>query len=311
MKPTVFTLVWFTFALNATACRNAGTPSTEPAAMETDPRMVAGRALLPERFNTDWARAGKEKTFILQDLYNRINGAAELFLEMGFRQLVAQHYQSGEVTLELEIYQMEDPTAALGIYFHKRGNETPVYGLTGRHTGNRFQITACKGKYFIQINNFSGNERRLPAMVELTRSVLNAVPEDETVELLALLPQRELLPGSELIFRGPFSLQSLYSFGEGDVLQLRGKVFGIAGDYLTDGECATTRLFIPYGDRAAATAAYRHLVRHLDPHMTVIGQNEQRLVFRDFKGECGVVKLDDNRLEAEVHLPCSRASLSP
>ncbi len=311
MKRTVFTLVWFTFVLNATGCRNAGTPSTEPAALETDPRMVAGQALLPERFSTDWAPAGKEKTFILQDLYNRINGAAELFLEMGFRQLIAQHYQSGEATLELEIYQMEDPTAALGIYFHKRGNETPLDGLTGRHTGNRFQITACKGIYFIQVNNFAGEERRLPAMVELARSVLNAVPEDEPVKLLTLLPERGLLPGSELIFRGPFSLQSLYSFGEGDILQLRGKVFGIAGDYLTDGERAATRLLIPYGDRAAATAAYHHLVRHLDPHMTVIRHNEQELVFRDFKGECGIVKLDDNRLEVELQLPCSRASLSP
>ncbi|UCC31625.1 MAG: hypothetical protein JSU86_04975, partial [Phycisphaerales bacterium] len=160
MKRTIFTLVWFTFALNAAACRNAGTPSARLATTETDSRVVAGQCLLPERFSTGWARAGKEKTFILKGLYNRINGAAELFLEMGFEQLTVQRYQDGEATVDLEIYQMENPTAALGIYFHKRGNETPVDGLTGRHTGNRFQITACKGKYFIQVNNFAGDERR-------------------------------------------------------------------------------------------------------------------------------------------------------
>ena len=311
MKRTILTLVLFTVVLNAAACRNTGKPSTELTALETGPRMATGQVLPPERFGMGWARAGKEKTFILEDLYNHINGAAELFLEMGFRRLIAQRYQNGEATIDLEIYQMEDPTAALGIYFHKRGNETPIDGLNGRNTGNRFQITACKGEYFIQINNFTGDEHRLPAMVELTRAVLSAVPEDEPVGLLSLLPERGLMPGSELIFRGPFSLQSLYSFGEGDVLQLRGKVFGIAGDYLTDGEHTVTRLIVSYGDRAAATAAYHHLVRHLDPHLTVIGQNEQALAFRDFKGECGVVKLDDNRLEAELQLPCSRASLSP
>jgi hypothetical protein len=296
------------FALHTAACRNANPRNAEVSKGETDSRLVTPGTVLPQRFAAGWAPAGSEKIFVGKDLYNRINGAAELFLEMGFRRNVVQRYRCGEVAIDLEVYEMESPTAALGLYFHKRGHETPLEGLAGRHTGNRFQITACKGKYFFQVNNFTGDRDGLTAMTELARSVFRAIPEGEPVELLAILPRDGLVADSELIVRGPHSLQTLCYLGEGDVLELDGRVFGIAGDYVTSEGDRLTRLVIPYGESAAAVSAYRNLLTHLDPYLTVVRQDERELLFRDIKDECGQVKVTGDRLELRLHLSCTSAA---
>ena len=290
------------------ACQTAEPRHAEIKAEASASRAVSAETVLPERFAGNWVAAAPGKVFIGQDLYNRINGAAELFLEMGFRRLTAQRYHHGEGVIDLELYEMENPTAALGVYSHKRGRETPLEGLPGRHTGNRFQITACKGGYFFQVNNFAGGRDLLPAMVELARSVFGAIPEGNPVDLLDILPEGGLVAGSELIVRGPHSLRAIAYLGEGDILQLGGSVFGIAGDYVTgDGE-RFTLLVIPYGQRAAAMAAYQNLRGHLDPYLTVIRQDEQELVFRNPNNECGQVTVVEDGLEVRVHLSCSKAS---
>ena len=266
--------------------------------------------MLPDRFGAGWAPLGPEKVFTGKDLFNRIDGAAELFLEMGFRRLVAQRYGRGEVAIDLEVYEMENSTAALGLYFHKRGPETRSEGLTGRHTGNRFQITACQGQYFFQVNNFGGDRDLVPAMTELAQCVFAAIPAEEPVALLGVLPRRGLVAGSELIVRGPHSLQVLGYLGEGDVLELGGRVFGIAGDYVTGEGGRFTRLVIPYGEAGAAAAAYRNLRTHLDPHLIVTRADEGELVFQDPAGRCGRVKTVGNRLDLRLHSSCGRASSS-
>ena len=295
--------------LPAGACRTADLEHGGTSRKERDTRPALAGTMLPGRFAPGWAPAGPGEAFVGENLYYRINGAAELFLEMGFRRLAIQRYRRGEVAIDLEVYEMEDSTAALGLYLHKRGHETPLAGLVGRHAGNRFQITACKGRYFFQVNNFAGNRDLLPAMIQLARCEFGAIPEGEPVELLTALPRQGLVAGSELIVRGPHSLQALYYLGQGDVLELGGRIFGIAGDYFTSNQHRFTRLIIPYGEPALAASAYQNLLTHLDPHLTVIRSDERELVFRGIKDECGAVKIAGDRLELRLRLPCSGGSL--
>jgi hypothetical protein len=253
-------------------------------------------------FVPGWTRVEKRETFKKEDLFNRIDGAAELFLEMGFRELVVQRYQNGDAAIDLEVYEIADPIGALGVYLHRRGKETPVQGIEGRHTGGRLQIIAQKGRYLIQVNNFAGCEWCLSAMVELTSRVLASVPEQKSKELLGLLPKEGLAAGSELFVCGPYSLQPVFTFGDGDVLKLEGKVFGVAANYQTEDRGSFALLILPYPDAPAAETAFRNLVDHLDPLLTVVRRDERRLVFKDFAGKYGVVRRVGQTLEAQLRL---------
>lgn len=105
-----------------------------------------------------WQKSGIQQTFYKNDLYGHINGGAELYLEYGFDSLLVQDYVSNEAELSLEVYCMDSPEAALGIYLMKCGQETPSAEINTRNSTNKFQILAVKNNLYIQLNNFKSNE---------------------------------------------------------------------------------------------------------------------------------------------------------
>ncbi len=240
-------------------------------------------------FAEGWQRDEPVRRFVGNDLYGHINGGAELFHEFGFDQLLVQRYQEGEAELDLEVYLMECPNAALGIYLMKVHDETPIEGLEVRNSANVSQITALKGPCFLQVNNFDFDSSLLPVMVTLVRQTLAAVPDDSSKSLLDLLPVEGLVPGSEKLIRGPYAMETVYTLGEGDILQLGGKVFGVVGRYEQESGGEYTRIFVEYPTDAQAAAAFENVVANRDAHLTVLERSERRMVFRDYQGEYGLV----------------------
>jgi hypothetical protein len=245
---------------------------------------------------------GPPLCFSAENLYGRIDGGAELFLEFGFHELVIQEYRVGAVKLELETYVMESPLAALGIYLAKCGHETPVDGLAARNTGNRYQILALKGNCYLQMNNFAGDAAFLPDMTALLARAAADVPEVPESDIWQLLPAAGQVPGSRRLFRGPYALEPIYTFGEGDVLQLAGQVFGVLADYRDNSDRTWTRLVIPYPDAETARRAFLHLRDHLDPYLQVVRAGPDQLAFRDYRSEHGQVLREGSFLQLDIHL---------
>jgi hypothetical protein len=249
-----------------------------------------------------WTPSGPPLRFNPGSLFNHINGGAELFLEFGFRELILRRYEQGDNEITLEAYHMEGPLPALGVYLAKCGKETPLEGIDARNTGGPVQITAVRGAWFLQVNNPLGDEKAFPAMKGLLAPVLDAIPDTPVSSPLDRLPAEGRIPGSERLVRGPYGLEPVYTFGEGDVLLLGGKIFGAVADYRS-GETVTTRLRIEYPDREAGRSALDNLITNLDSYITIVHQEPDGFIFRDYKEEFGTVILDENRLNIRLHLP--------
>jgi len=259
-------------------------------------------AVLPEHLISGWASAGPPSEFKEGNLFDYIDGGAEIFLEFGFDRLLVQDYRKGHSEIVLELYQMESSESALGIYLMKCGIETPIEGVPARNSGDRTQFTILKGRAFIQINNPEGSESSLPVMVDLARAVLKFIPQGEPVTLLDELPLEGRIPGSERLIRGPYALESIFTFGEGDVFELQGKIFAVAADYRDqDGE-PSTRLIISYPNELRAAAAFRNLLDNLDPYLKVIEKRDRGVVFEDYRQKIGTVERNGSRLEIRVNL---------
>lgn len=260
-------------------------------------------AVIPaDNFVAEWKKSRSMRRFIEKDLFNYINGAAELFHEFGFEELWVQRYKKEEKEITLEIYRMESPEAALGIYLMKCGDETPAEGISVRNSGSRFQLIVVKGSYFVQVNNPDGNETFLPVMVVLIRHLLESIPEERPVTLFGFLPKENLVSGSELIIRGPYALQPIFTFGEGDILRLGGKIFGVVGDYKDCYGDVFTRLIILYPDEEATLSAYRNLFSNLDPYLQLHTQWERGFVFKDYRNKFGVVEIKEHGIEIRINL---------
>jgi hypothetical protein len=256
-----------------------------------------------DNFVKGWLKSGQTLRFTKNDLYGHINGGAELFLEFGFNELLVQRYEKGGEEITLEIYIMDSPDAALGIYLMKCGNETPIKDISIRNSANRYQFVLVKGDYFILVNSFSGNETLIPVMVELTKNTLTVIPQGNPVKLLECLPEENLVAGSERIIRGPYALQPIFTFGKGDIFKLGGKIFGVVGEYNNSkGKAFCTRIIIPYPQKEDALSAYQNLAAKLDPYLKIINKSEKELIFKDYSTKFGKVKLNNNVIEIMISL---------
>jgi hypothetical protein len=273
--------------------------STVPSAAQ---RAAGDALLLPaDGFSGAWKKNGPMKVFRSEDLYGHINGGAEAFLELGFDQLTVQKYQDGANELTVELYRMTDPTAARGIYLARCGKETPDPALKERHTASRNQILLQRNRYYLVLYNTAGGAANAPILAKAAQAIVPKLPADAPVPALALLPPAGLVPGSARIIRGPVGLQALYTLGDGDILQLGGKITGAAGDY-KDAAGASTLIVVDYPSPAAATAAFKHLKANLDTYLKPASATDSRLVFQDYEKKFGVASVNGKRLEIRLHL---------
>jgi len=270
-------------------------------ALSPQAKQAGDGALMPaEAAVAGWKRADTSRVFTKADLYGYINGGAELFLEFGFDQLTLQKYSNGAKVIAVEIYRMVDPAASTGIYLMKCGKEARDPSFKERHTLNRHQLMFVRSRYYVTINNLSGAEGMGPQMLTFGGAVAAALPADRPLSNRGL-PAQGQVPGTLRLVRGPVSLQSIYTLGDGDILQLGGKVLGAAADY-KDASGTYTLLAVDYPTPAAAKSAFASVQKNLDQYLKPVTTTTARLVFKDYEYKFGVVSVTGPKVEVRLHL---------
>jgi hypothetical protein len=262
------------------------------------------QSLLPgDGFLPGWKKSGALRTFVSQDLFNHIDGGAELFLEFGFAKLLVQAYSNGSSELTAALYEMDGATAALGIYLMKMGKETPFPEIKARNSSEDAQLTILKGRYFIQIDNFGDKSAPRAAAVALANALLAPIADEKPAAVLDRLPAGNRVAGSERLIRGLYGLQPYFTFGEGDILQLNGKIFAALAEYAAAGGAKYNRLIVPYPDEASAAAVLESLRANLDPYLKIVETKPAGFSFADFQKKYGTVARTGHVLDIRFKLP--------
>lgn len=139
-----------------------------------DLSLLPGNSALP-----GWVRQESPLLFRGSNLYGRINGGSELFLEFGFEELTVQRYRNGEEEIAIELYRMKDKEAAMGIYLMKCGKEIPDAYIRQRHTISRYQLIGVQDRYYFQFDNLEGKDSGRRAMVTLARELSSHLPDSK------------------------------------------------------------------------------------------------------------------------------------
>jgi len=269
----------------------------------------------PDGFAGGWQKKEPVREFDRNGLYGHINGGSELFLEFGFENLQVQTYLSNSDDIAVEVYRMDIPQSALGIYLLKCGKETPVPGVPVRNTGDYNQIMLLHGNYFVIVNNLAGKSSLLPVMVQLAGETLKLLPggkekNPDFSQLFSLLPLENRVAGSELLVRGYYSLQSIYTLGEGDILLLENKIFGVTAQYKDKNGGDYNLLVVRYPDEAYARKAFANLRANLDSYIRVLkseseSESESRensFTFKDYRDKYGRATLEKQILSIRFNL---------
>lgn len=105
-------------------------------------------------------------------LWGYMNGGADIYLEYGFETLRVEEFSGDGENLKLELFKMDDPVSAFGIYSIKTFKCKQSDVLATPDCLNRYQYQIVYGDYYVQLINDSGSEQAQQKMVELTELVL-------------------------------------------------------------------------------------------------------------------------------------------
>lgn len=141
--------------------------------------------------------AGGIMRFDTQGLFRVIDGAAELYVDYGFRELTARDFSRGDLKIVLNVFDMGDPLNAYGIYQRQRPEKAETVSAgTEAASAPPYQCQLVKGPYYVKVDVHKGKLTR-----EACRAIVEAAAKSlpgskELPAPFALLPGTHRIAGS-------------------------------------------------------------------------------------------------------------------
>ena len=149
-----------------------------------------------------WILAATQRTFSKEDLHGYVDGGAEIFLQYGFRnltlfQLVPEKGAAPKKSITLQIYRMESPAAAFGIFSTRReGDEPMLPGIKTAHWVVPEQANLVKGDLYVNIVASGCTQAEVEDFaMSLTRKLPAA--DSPLPQAFSCMPEFNLVPGTE------------------------------------------------------------------------------------------------------------------
>ena len=200
-------------------------------------------------------KEGRSQAYKGTKLFDYMNGGAELYYEYNFEQICVQRYQTAHGEVTVEIYQMDLPANAYGIYTFDTKGEHPPIGQDA--TYERGLLGFWKGRYFVRV--FAESEDLKETLLALGRAIAEKIPEEGVrPDIVASIPSFWVAGNSLLYFRGIVALNNSYFLSHQDVLSLGKAVEGITFQYNPEAQPLRV-IMVRYPDRPLAEGAFQSL----------------------------------------------------
>jgi hypothetical protein len=223
-----------------------------------------------------WERSGEAEVYVPDDLFDYMDGQAELFFVYGFGRLAVQEYQRGqEGPIIVEVYQVASPADAYGLFSFYTTGQPMDLGAGGSAEPGRL-ISFWQGPFYARV--FAYGEAEQESLSALARQVAAGMPEGGALpELVTRLPQENLVPGSARFFHQKLSLDNLIWLGDENILDLSEETDAVLAAYAY-GDSQAQLLVVEYPDAAMAEAAHAALQGSGLENLSAAGQSAQYLV---------------------------------
>ena len=153
-----------------------------------------------------WTAVDQEYRYGRENLWEHINGAAELFLTYRFRELVVADFEQGEASISVSVYDMSRPLDAFGVF----ESEKPSSAETLEGVGSAavlqapYQGLLLKDRFYVKIEA-GGGDVSAESLRGALQDVAAGLPGDNGLPpQLAVLPQEGRVPGSVAFAGGNF-----------------------------------------------------------------------------------------------------------
>ncbi len=205
-----------------------------------------------------WVKSGEPETYDRSNLFDYMNGGAELYLAYDFQKLAVQRYSSPSEdparknSITVEMYQMETSSDAYGLFSFDQEGERAELGQKGVYGYGLLKF--WKDEFLVRILGSQPDIRetilKLGADIDRKIKTQGALPE-----LLSKIPKDNLIPNSDHFFHKQTLLNNLYFLSDKNILNLTDKTDCLLADFRFDGQILKL-LLVEYPDRNEAKKAY-------------------------------------------------------
>ncbi len=181
----------------------------------------------------DCEPVGVPQKYVGEDLYLYINGGAVIYYEYGFRQVVTQEYRanSGKV-INLEIFEMENPASAFGIYTFKTGDDGKEIPVGSEALLEDYYLNFWKGNFVVTLTAVDSEKETIDLLMRIADIVDTKIKsEAEKPKILDLLLKENLKMSSIKYLEGNLALSNNYEFDSENIFGLKEGIIGEYGDF--------------------------------------------------------------------------------
>lgn len=214
---------------------------------------------IPNEFQ-DWSQSGQDRVITSQNLFEYIDGGAELYLSFGFKKLIVRTFKKQDFpVLEVDFFDMGRADNAFGIFRHDCEEEGAQVGQ-GSELGPGW-LRFWQDHYFIYI--FS--ETEFPGIKEILINLgkdiaLRIGKTSPEPALVKYLPSQDLLRSSLRYFHSHQNLNYYYYLSNKNILNLSATTNAVLAKYVRMTETGLVVL-IAYVTPEAATEARNNCMR--------------------------------------------------
>jgi hypothetical protein len=230
-----------------------------------------------------WTKDGEAQEFEGDDLYTYIDGGAEIYQEYGFRRVILQDYKNaGGISVSLEIFEMETPAAAFGMFTFKRSGDGKTPAMGAGSELEAYYMNFWKGCFLVTLTGFDEAPETIDGLMAVGGVVNSKISgAGDMPRLVAALPEKGLKPGSVKYLKGMLGLNNIYPFYTARGLSFKEAARGVY-------ENGATLLILDYGSADARARAWLVLKAYLagsDKFAAAAGGSPDVFLVLDGKGQ--------------------------
>ncbi len=152
--------------------------------------------LFPDSIQTDW-KASKINYYNPENLYEYIDGEAELYLKYGFRLLGVRTYYSTvekESMVTVDIYDMGCSLNAFGLYSNYRNPEYKFIDIGTEGFVSEYEVIFIRNRYVVEIGSQSLSGKDKGLLIKTARAISERIGgSTEMPAILEILPKENLI----------------------------------------------------------------------------------------------------------------------
>ncbi len=151
-------------------------------------------------FKKGWSWHGMPTHYTAENLYEYIDGEAELYLAYGFKEMATLTYFWGDPvdsSFVVDIYDMRDELHAFGLYSNYRFPEYQYKDIGTEAIVSEFGIKFYRGNYVVEFKSSVDTKKFNNAMFTIAKKIVKRIETPANLPILALLPAEGKIDRSE------------------------------------------------------------------------------------------------------------------